>query len=591
MTDISAEPKPVQAIYDWYASNRLIVNRIYQRKLVWTIHEKQKLIDSILRKYPIPLVLIAEIKDDSATVFEIIDGLQRLHTILSFIECQFSLNDGRYFAIEHFTAATNRLKAGEFKPSTDIQNTISSSEVASILNYVLPLSILRNSNSSQITEVFSRINSYGHRLSDQERRQAGLTTRFSNLVRTLACDIRGDVSFDRLTLNKMPEISVDIPSAKFGYQIQASDVFWVKHGILQSTGLRDSMDEQIVADLAASIVLGKAVERSKEKLDSIYDPAREDSTLVEGALQAYGEKRLADEIKYIISLIDQIACTKNPVSLRAIIFKSGTTNPFPTIFSTIFLAFHEIVFKNTKIPSDFAQAYKCLTNITEHLNTGRGSLSEDERNKNVRAAKGMLENSFVHGNPKHLAHSSVSIIDFENLVRRSPVESARFELKQGIIDLDVKRNENLLIIDNVLFAACGIANIGPSSEGHIFVGICDREDHSRRIQEIDKIVPLIIGNRFVVGVDREAKILGISIEKYFHKFRDRIKNSDLSQFLKDALLGNMEVINYRGVSVVHIYIPSQLQLSFVGDICYVRQGDQTLKASGPSIAAASRRFP
>jgi hypothetical protein len=63
LADLSSQPTPVQTIYNWYRDGALYVNRKYQRKLVWTLIEKQKLIDSILRGYPIPLVLLAERRD------------------------------------------------------------------------------------------------------------------------------------------------------------------------------------------------------------------------------------------------------------------------------------------------------------------------------------------------------------------------------------------------------------------------------------------------------------------------------------------------------------------------------------------------
>lgn len=35
-----------------------LVNRKYQRKLVWTLEEKQNFIDTILHKYPVPLLSV-----------------------------------------------------------------------------------------------------------------------------------------------------------------------------------------------------------------------------------------------------------------------------------------------------------------------------------------------------------------------------------------------------------------------------------------------------------------------------------------------------------------------------------------------------
>lgn len=49
VADLASQPTPVQAVYSWFADNKLLVNRRYQRKLVWTTEEKQKLIESIIK--------------------------------------------------------------------------------------------------------------------------------------------------------------------------------------------------------------------------------------------------------------------------------------------------------------------------------------------------------------------------------------------------------------------------------------------------------------------------------------------------------------------------------------------------------------
>ena len=52
---VSPQGISIQSLYRSYRDGSLIVNRQYQRKLVWTVVEKQKLIDSILKDYPLPL--------------------------------------------------------------------------------------------------------------------------------------------------------------------------------------------------------------------------------------------------------------------------------------------------------------------------------------------------------------------------------------------------------------------------------------------------------------------------------------------------------------------------------------------------------
>jgi uncharacterized protein with ParB-like and HNH nuclease domain len=76
---------PIQAMYRQYREGKFSVNRKYQRKLVWSVAEKQALIDSILSGYPIPLILFAERPDlYGSGKYEIVDGIQRLNAIFGF---------------------------------------------------------------------------------------------------------------------------------------------------------------------------------------------------------------------------------------------------------------------------------------------------------------------------------------------------------------------------------------------------------------------------------------------------------------------------------------------------------------------------
>jgi uncharacterized protein with ParB-like and HNH nuclease domain len=59
---ITPQGRSIQSMYGDYRDGKLIVNRRYQRKLVWSLEEKRKLIDSILQDYPVPLILLAELR-------------------------------------------------------------------------------------------------------------------------------------------------------------------------------------------------------------------------------------------------------------------------------------------------------------------------------------------------------------------------------------------------------------------------------------------------------------------------------------------------------------------------------------------------
>jgi hypothetical protein len=221
MAELDAQQKSIRSLYSWYAEDQLWVNRRYQRKLVWTLEEKQRLIESVLRKYPIPAVLIAEREGGG---YEVIDGLQRIHTLMTFIEMRFPTLDQRYFAVAEFPTANTRATEGIFDVVPDAE-LLSAREVGTFLDYPLAVSVMRGATTSEIDDVFGRINTYGHRLSDQERRQAGVQNAFSNLVRDIACELRGDVSSGELGLVEMPTISIDLPKSKHGYEVLASEVF------------------------------------------------------------------------------------------------------------------------------------------------------------------------------------------------------------------------------------------------------------------------------------------------------------------------------------------------------------------------------
>lgn len=588
MAELSSQPTSIQSLYGWYADDKLFVNRRYQRKLVWTLEEKQKLIESILKKYPIPAILLAE-KADSPGGFEIIDGLQRLHAIISFIETSFSTDENKHFDLNQFPTAKTRSDDKKFEPATPTK-LLTPKEVTTMLDYSLAISIMRNATEIEINDVFGRINTYGHRLSDQERRQAGVQTDFSAMVRNLACNLRGDASADILLLKSMPSISIDLPMTKHGYEIEAEDVFWVNQGILRSTDLRDSMDEQCIADIAACVVQGTLIERSKDALDEIYDGNSSVAQKVGDALDAYGANRFEDEFKYCADELLKVCNEGGAEKLRDIIFSKRTTNAFPSVFAIMILAMHELIVADKKTISDYAGVKKALHNIVDRIETGRKATAPEERRRNVDAIKGMISPHFISKKPPPVIYGSHSVTDIEAIIRRSEVELSDYELKQGMLTLsDRKLDKN--IEGKIIRTICAIANNGPNRSGKLIVGVTDKADDATRIESLDKIKAKKVGRRFVVGVVREATVLGITVEQYVGKIKQAIKSSALSAGLKSAVLSHIDYNSFFGYGVIVISIPPQKEPSYVGDEMYWRNGDSTeLAQTSKMIADIARRF-
>ena len=93
--DLANRNESVERVYGFYVANRFLVNRRYQRKLVWSIEEKRSFIDSLRQNFPVPLILLADVEHEASDRFEIIDGMQRLNAIASFVEGEFDV-DGKY---------------------------------------------------------------------------------------------------------------------------------------------------------------------------------------------------------------------------------------------------------------------------------------------------------------------------------------------------------------------------------------------------------------------------------------------------------------------------------------------------------------
>jgi len=137
---------------DAYKRHLILVNRKYQRKLVWTIEEKRAFIDTLLHGYPVPLFLFA--KTGNGKEREIIDDLQRLDAIFSLIKQEFPVKwEGKeYYCNRDALFCTS----GDFEqnyPVLDFDFCMQFGE------YELPTTTTDFEDTDIINEIFKRINS------------------------------------------------------------------------------------------------------------------------------------------------------------------------------------------------------------------------------------------------------------------------------------------------------------------------------------------------------------------------------------------------------------------------------------------------
>lgn len=85
----------LERLYEWFAMNQLELNPSYQRELVWTLTQKQEYIEAILKERAeiTPVLILKGVSD----IHEVLDGKQRLTSIIEYIENKFALKSKDYF--------------------------------------------------------------------------------------------------------------------------------------------------------------------------------------------------------------------------------------------------------------------------------------------------------------------------------------------------------------------------------------------------------------------------------------------------------------------------------------------------------------
>ena len=581
----------VQEIYRRYRENQIVVNRKYQRKLVWSETEKACLIDSIIKGYPIPLILFAEYTgEDGRTYYEVLDGMQRLNAIVSFLEDEYPV-DQKYFDIKQLARAQQAEAEGLFMGYHG--EAVHTPQIcANLLDYQLAVTSYKVESQENVFEIFRRINSAGRQLSSQEQRQAGVLCQFSDLVRGIAADIRGDSTNEQVVLSDMPQISIGNTRENYRYGLNADNTFWVKQGVIAIQNLKESDDEEIIADILISILLDEPFARSKERLDKAYDLSSDLYSQIEIALIRYTPEKLKSDVQHTFSVlkncIESVSTEAN--YLRSIVTPTARV-PIKNAFYTIFMALYYLLVKEDLSPFDSAGMLNSLYDLQSRIKVDTHYATTENRQQNIALTKGLMLPFFVKKEPSALSHGSGLALDFENSIRRSKIETPRYEFKQGLLRLSNDRKYDKALENQILKTICAIANIGSKSEGYIFIGVADKEADAKRIQELDGIMAVTISNHSVVGIDREANILGITLEDYCRRIVGFIKASALSDALILSVLSNIDIIDYRSMSVIRIKVPSQTEISYYEDEVYERQYNNTVRVESPkAIMAIAKRF-
>ena len=77
--------RTVQDIANLFQNGQLNLSPGFQRSSVWQMRDREKLIESILRGYPIPGIFLYSRHDSGELCYDVIDGKQRIESLLMFM--------------------------------------------------------------------------------------------------------------------------------------------------------------------------------------------------------------------------------------------------------------------------------------------------------------------------------------------------------------------------------------------------------------------------------------------------------------------------------------------------------------------------
>jgi hypothetical protein len=587
-TTLSIKGETVQRIYDNHTRNAYIVNRRYQRKLVWSIEEKRSFIDSLRKGYPAPLILLGETSFEEAPCFEIIDGLQRLNAITSFIEGEFDL-DGKYFDLQSIPETNLKFKAGELQQKTPLLSQVDCARVAS---YEVATSIYRFQKETEIDEVFRRINANGRHLSRQELRQAGATLLFPELVRKIATRLRGDVSAaDRLPLSSMREISItnrDLP-----YGINVETLFWVSNKILTREYVRDSRDEEVIADVLAFMMLEPKPPSNATTLDALYGVAEEDSDMerskeIESAVQKRGMPAVEREfVAAHDALRAAIETARKPFTQ---LITGGNTARAPRVYQVIFLAFHQLInVEKMRVakPKKLAELLDGVGGSSLKISEG-GNWSATDRQNNVNAVAGIIRPAFVRRKASDPATDSWTT-EFENILQASKTENNLYDFKIGLTDIQTGKFNDALV-EKIAKTSTAMANYGPKSNGYILIGVADDTASADQHEKRYETEPVRYKGFSIVGIDAEADALSLTVDKYLQRITQILQNQPMPAELRLQITQQLRAVSYFDKTVIVIQVTAGDSPVDFGGKFWVRRSSHNSELTGAEIVALTKRF-
>ncbi len=224
MKNYDSRTYSINDFVEWNKRAQLELSPKFQRRAVWSPQAKSYLVDTIIRGKPIPKIFMRQITDPNTrvTIREVVDGQQRLRTILEYLE------DGFRISRVH-NKEMGGLLFSELE--SDVQRDI--------LNYELAVDLLFDLADKDILDIFARLNAYSVKLNRQELLNAQFFGVFKMLVYELSYEYTK---------------------------------FWTDNGVFSNNNIMRMQEAALTSDLVASMIEQQIIDsKNLEKIYKKYD--------------------------------------------------------------------------------------------------------------------------------------------------------------------------------------------------------------------------------------------------------------------------------------------------------------------------------
>jgi hypothetical protein len=380
---------------------------------------------------------------------------------------------------------------------------------------------------------------------------------------------------------------ISITNRELEYGIKVDDIFWVKNNVITKEMVRDSRDEEVVADIVAYMALPDVPRSSSEVLDEYYgliEGSRRDE--IEAALRRKNPSVIREQFVKVYDEMRKVLDESRKKFNELI----SNENAVPRYFQVVFLSFYELMFSERMEVSNYRGLVDNLTNINQHINITRGgNWSSSNKTSNIKAVKGIIRECFK---PRERVDPAIDswLTEFETLLTQSKTEQTLYDFKQGFTKLDGRGEFDQDNFDKIIRTLTAMANHSTHSTGYVCVGVADNDNSAKRVEDVYNTQSLDYKSFKITGVGHEATRLEGNVDKFFRWLIQKVQSQPIEQSVKDNIGRNIRLINYHSKDVVLFSLPASKDPTAYDGKYYQRIGANVQEIKFPEYPDLFRRF-